>query len=69
MKRPSHTIDRDDLQNQLQKIEILLIGKGKTPAMSAINERENIRVPSYLEVIATARSRLTWLIRELKMTD
>jgi hypothetical protein len=77
LKRPDHTINRDDevqaikyrddLQNSLQKIEILLIGKGKAPTMNSINDRENVRILSYMELIALARSRLTWLIKELKM--
>jgi hypothetical protein len=79
LKRPDHTINRDDeaqaikyrddLQNTLQKIHILLIGKGKVTTMNAVNERENITVLSYSELIATARTRVTWLIRELKLSE
>ena len=79
LKRPDHTINRDDenqaikyrddLQKQFQQISILLIGKGKIDTMSAINEREHIEILSYRELISRARSRLTWLIRELKMAE
>ncbi len=76
LKRPSHVITRDDeaqaikyrddLQNQLQQISILLLGKGKSPAMNAINEREHISIMSYAELIGRAKTRLDWLIKELK---
>jgi hypothetical protein len=79
LKRPDHTINRndksqsikyrDDLQNTLQKIHILLIGKGKVTTMNAVNERENITVLSYSELIAIARKRVMWLIRELKLSE
>ena len=79
LKRPNHMIDRDDenqaikyrddLQNSLQKIHILLIGKSKVPTMNSVNERENISVLSYAELIATARKRVMWLIRELKLNE
>lgn len=79
LKRPAHTIDRDDeaqaikyrddLQNKLQKINILLIGKGKVTAMNSVNERENITILSYAELIAIARKRVMWLIRELKLAE
>ena len=79
VERSNHTIDRDDesqavkyrddLQNTLQKIHILLIGKGKVMTMKAVNERENITVLSYPELIAIARKRVMWLIRELKLSE
>ncbi len=79
LKRPDHTINRDDeaqaikyrddLQNTLQKIHILLVGKGKVPTMNSANERENITVLSYSELVAIARKRVMWLIRELKLAD
>jgi hypothetical protein len=79
LKRPNHIIDRDDefqaikyrddLQNMLQKINILLIGKEKTKVMSSVNERENITILSYAELIAIARKRVMWLIRELKLSE
>jgi len=37
--------------------------------MNAVNERENIIVLSYAELIATARKRVMWLIRELKLSE
>jgi len=78
LKRPDHTINRDDenqaikyrddLQNQFQRISIVLVGKGKVSTMNAINDREHIEVLSYHELIARSRSRLTWLINDLKTT-
>lgn len=38
-------------------------------AMNAANERENITVLSYAELIAIARKRVLWLIRELKLSE
>jgi hypothetical protein len=79
LKRPDHTINRDDeaqaikyrddLQNSLQKIHILLLGKGKVTTMNALNEREHVAILSYTELIAIARKRVVWLIRELKLAD
>lgn len=59
---------RDDLQGsgKLQKISVLLLGKGKAPEMSAINEREGITILSYHELISRAENRLKWLIADLK---
>jgi hypothetical protein len=57
---------RDDLQNQLQKIHVLLLGFGKVSEMSSLNEREGITILSYHELIGRAESRLKWLIDELK---
>ena len=79
LKRPTHTIDRDDetqaikyrddLQTTLQRIHILLIGKGKIASMTSLNERENITILSYAELVAIARKRVMWLIRELKLAE
>lgn len=76
LKRPSHVITRDDetqamkyrddLQNQLQRISILLLGRGKSPTMNSINEREHISIMSYAELLSRAATRLEWLIAELK---
>lgn len=37
--------------------------------MNAVNGRENINVLSYTELIAIARKRVMWLIRELKLSE
>ena len=76
LKAPSIVIDRkmeaqaleyrDDLQNRLQKIKVLLLGFGKVPEINAINEREGIIILSYHELISRAENRLKWLIDELK---
>ena len=39
------------------------------PERGYINEREHIEIVSYRELISRARSRLTWLINELKTTN
>ncbi len=76
LKRPSVAITRkhetqaleyrDDLQPHMDKIDILLIGKSRDPAISAINERDGIQVWSYAELITKARRRIQWLIDDLK---
>ncbi len=68
-KHESQAIEyRDDLQGsgKLQRIQILLLGKGKAPEMNAINERDGITILSYHELIGRAESRWQWLIRDLK---
>ncbi|QTN31177.1 ATP-binding protein [Akkermansiaceae bacterium] len=76
LKRPSLFINRDherqaleykdDLQPQLQKIEILIIGKGRDPGIDPRNERDGIEVLSYTELISQAHARHEWLIRDLR---
>jgi hypothetical protein len=76
LKRPSISIDhvheaqalkyRDDLQPQLQKISVLLVGKGRDKGVDPRNARGDVEVLSYVELISKARRRLEWLIRDLK---
>lgn len=76
LKRPSLYIKRehetqaleyrDDLQPQLQKITILLVGKGRAPGIDSRNERDNVEVLSYIELISKAKLRLEWLLKDLK---
>lgn len=75
LKRPSIPITRlheaqaleyrDDLQSQLQRIDILIVGKGRDPGIDAREERAGIEVLSYAELISQARERHEWLIRDL----
>jgi len=75
LKRPSIPITRqheaqaleyrDDLQSQLQKIDILIIGKGRDTGIDPRDERTGIEVLSYAELISQARDRHEWLIRDL----
>lgn len=74
-KRPSHTINRDD-ENQAEKyrddltstfgrMDILVIGKSRSPRISAHYDRGDIQIRSYADVISTARRQLDWLLEEL----
>jgi hypothetical protein len=56
---------RDDLQSQLQRIDILIVGKGRDPGIDAREARAGIEVLSYAELISQARERHEWLIRDL----
>ncbi len=76
LKRPSLLIKRkhesqaleyrDDLQPQLDRIEILLLGKGRDSGVTAQNDQGSITIQSYTELISKARQRLEWLIQDLK---
>jgi hypothetical protein len=77
-KRPSHDITRDDV-NQAEKyrddlgprlnsaspMDIMMIGKGRTPTINVNNLLGNISIHSYASVISSARREMDWLIRSL----
>jgi hypothetical protein len=74
-KQPSHPITRDDV-NQAEKyrddltgtfgrINILILGKGRSPQMPAQYDQVDIEVRSYADVVSTARRQLDWLLEEL----
>ena len=77
-KRPSETIGRDaenqaikyrdDLNTVIhnKKIIILIIGGKVDPTISSHNERDNVSLLSYTDLISTARTQLEWLLQELK---
>ncbi|WP_218148670.1 hypothetical protein [Dyadobacter koreensis] len=77
-KRPSETIGRDaenqaikyrdDLNTVIhnKKIKILVIGGTVDPAISSHNERDDVTLLSYTNLISTARTQLDWLLHELK---
>ncbi|MCB1097259.1 MAG: ATP-binding protein [Verrucomicrobiae bacterium] len=58
---------RDDLQPQMEKIDILILGKGRAKGIDARNERDGVEVWSYAELLTKARRRIEWIINELKV--
>jgi hypothetical protein len=77
-KRPSHSITRDDIAqaekyrddlssrlSSTSKMEIFLIGKGRSPTLDANRLLETITIHSYASVISSARTELDWLIASL----
>jgi len=77
-KRPSHTLDRqdvnqaeqyrDDLISQLQHIDLLVIGKSFDPRLLE-NMPPNATIASYVHLISRARNELQWLVSELTIGD
>lgn len=77
-KRPSETIGRDaenqatkyrdDLNSVIhnKKIKIVVIGGSVDPTISSHNERDDVTLLSYTDLISTARTQLDWLLTELK---
>ncbi|GAA4341907.1 ATP-binding protein [Flaviaesturariibacter amylovorans] len=77
-KRPSDTIGRDaesqalkyrdDLNSIIhnKKIRILVIGGRVDTAISSHNEREDVKLLTYTDIISNARAQLDWLLAELK---
>ncbi|RJE72510.1 ATP-binding protein [Reichenbachiella sp. MSK19-1] len=77
-KRPDFTINRDTERQALEyrdelnqyfhneKIEIILVGGKVDRNISSINERDDVRFRTYLDILSVAKSRLDWLIDELK---
>jgi hypothetical protein len=77
-KRPSHSITRDDVAqaekyrddlsprlSSTSKMEIVLIGKGRSPGFDANRLHETVAIQSYASVISSARTELDWLITSL----
>lgn len=77
-KRPSHPITRDDIAqaekyrddlssrlSSAAKMEIFLIGKGRSPTLDANQLLGSITIQSYPSVISSARMELDWLIASL----
>lgn len=76
-KRPSHLITRDDL-NQAEKyrddllirapgrrIELFVIGGGKSPNINTSNLNPDTRVGSFVGIISSARAELDWVLKSL----
>jgi len=78
-KRPSETIGRDaesqalkyrdDLNSVIhgKKIKIFVIGGKVDPKISSHNERDDVSLLSYTDIISTARTQLNWLLNELRV--
>lgn len=77
-KRPSISVGRDE-ENQALKyrddlysvihnkfINIMVIGGKVDSQISSHNERINVKLLSYIEIISNARTQLNWLLEELK---
>lgn len=77
-KRPSETVGRDaesqalkyrdDLNSVIhgKKIKIFVIGGKVDPKISSHNERDDVSLLSYTDVISNARTQLNWLLQELR---
>lgn len=59
---------RDDLNSVIhnKKINIFVIGGKVDPKLSSHNQRNDIKLLSYTEIISNARTQLNWLLDELK---
>jgi hypothetical protein len=74
-KRPSHSITRDDatqaekyrddLLDKFSKIDVVVIGGRKHELFSYRNERDDLKVFSYVGLISEARQQLQWLFDQL----
>lgn len=77
-KRPSEIVGRDaenqalkyrdDLNSMIhdKKIEIIVIGGKVDAKISSHNERDDVKLLTYSDIISCARTELDWLLRELK---
>ena len=76
--RPSHSITRDDISqaekyrddlssklSSTMKIDIMVVGKGRTASINTNNLLGNIAVLSYASIISSARGEMDWLIASL----
>jgi DNA-binding ferritin-like protein (Dps family) len=77
-KRPSHSITRDDISqaekyrddlssklSSTMKMDIMMVGKGRTTSLNTNNLLANIMVHSYASIISSARGEMDWLIASL----
>jgi hypothetical protein len=77
-KRPSHSITRDDIAqaekyrddlssriSSTSKMDIMLVGKGRSPTLDANRLHETIVIHSYASIISSARTEMDWLISTL----
>jgi len=77
-KRPSFTINRDTERQALeyrdelntyfhnQKIEVILLGGKVKQNISSHNERNDVQFRTFIDILSLARTKLEWLIDELK---
>lgn len=80
-KRPSEAIGRDaesqalkyrdDLNSVIhnKRINVIVIGGKVDNSISSHNEREDVKLLSYTNVISNARTQLSWLLNELKVDN
>jgi hypothetical protein len=79
-KRPSHIISRDDIAqvekyrdelsarlSSAAKMNIMMIGKGRTSSLNVNNLLDTIAIHSYTSIISSARSEMDWLINSLQV--
>lgn len=79
-KRPSHSITRDDVAqvekyrddlsaklSSTTKMEIVLIGKGRSVSLNASNLLPTIAIHCYQSIISSARTEMDWLITSLSL--
>jgi hypothetical protein len=77
-KRPSHPITRDDIAqaekyrddlasrlSSTSKMDIMMIGKGRSPTLDANRLHDTIVIQSYASIISSARTEMDWLITSL----
>ena len=54
------------MPNSASTMDIMMIGKGRTPTLYANNLLGNVSIHSYASVILSTRMELDWLIESLK---
>lgn len=77
-KRPSHSITREDIAqaekyrddltaklSSTAKMEIILVGKGRTASLNANNILSTIAIHSFASIISSARMEMDWLVSSL----
>lgn len=76
-KRPSHSINRDDLSQAEKyrddlsphltnkKIDILMLGKGRVTTIDPANIVQNVSIHSYASLVSAARTEMDWLVASL----
>ena len=82
LKRPSHSISRDDIAQAEKyrddlypilasgsRLDIMLIGKGRTVTLGQRSLPEGISIHSYAAVISAAFQEVDWLINSLSVDD
>jgi hypothetical protein len=78
LKRPAHSITRDDIAqaekyrddllrelSSTKNMEIMMVGAGRAKTVIASNIAQGITIQSYGSLISTARSELEWLLTSL----
>ena len=77
-KKPSVVIDRDAESQAIkyrdelnvylhnQQIEIMVIGGSVKTNIASHNERQDVKLLSYKEIVSNARTQLSWMLDELK---